>query len=270
MQTVLLMVTLLDGSQINLKVNPDTKLHLSTPYGELQVPLSQLQIANLASHPEREDEHTILAAIKDLRSNDYKLRDQATRLLALNMREAYRFIAADKTADAEAAKREETLLKSVSPMPLYDSIKTADGAFAGMLTDKDIVGESLVGKLTIPISKVLSIGVNTLKKSLSIKPEDGWIQIGRGAGRLHINAAGAVDMWPQTLGTYVTGPDGHDNLAGAYRGCALIGRLDGKEEFLIGSSVTVTTGRMIEVRINASPWPSTTPTGNYDLTITQE
>lgn len=270
MMTVLL-VTLLDGSQINLSVPSQRKLIFLTPYAELHIPVSHLRECALGVHvdnPERFETYC-----RELGDDRYGQRDIAMKFLRENQRDAYKYL--NKLRDSEnpeVKRRLELLLKEYKTFPvIHDQITIATGNIQGEIKDILLPGENAaLGKLSIRVSQIAKIATGLPKQKLTIVAANDWTEIGYiYNGRVKIAASGEVDLWPQVPGGYIARPDGYSTLFNGYPSGALLGRV-GNKVFLVGASLQ--TNNMdrgkLELRINGSPWgTTTTPSGSFDVTV---
>ncbi len=264
---MLLLLTLLDGSTLCLDVPKNMPLDVLTKYGLMHIQAQDVFDCRLGVHVD--DVAKWEKAAKDLGNKDFHIRDDATKLLRDNPREAYRFIMGLSGAeDFEVGRRVEQLLKLyVAIPPLDDVLVLRDGSVTGVLAGRSISGKSKsLGDVTVRLSQVVAISAQERKSVVRITKNDGWKKAGYVNGRLTVSATGEVDMWPQQGGQWMATPRGHTNggtMHDGYPAGALLGRLNGKT-FLIGDQFSSDNmGRgALEVSINGSPW-STTFTGEY-------
>ena len=256
---LLLLVVMLDGSQINLSVDKAAYFDVSTRYGALKVPLADLGQVSFGVH--YDDEKVFEQAVLELGKGEYKARDVADKFLAANPRPAYKWLkkAADST-DLEVKTRAKRLLERYKePPPLIDMIGTKTGTYDGHIAQKDFVGESVsLGKLTVRLSQVKEILVRQVNEKVAVAFIDGWVKVGFVNGTCKVTAEGQIDMWPQQGGQWMASPDGQINGGGEferYPAGALVGRLNGKE-FLVGRHFSADNmGRgILEVRVNGVQW----------------
>lgn len=258
---ILLMLVLLDGSQLNMNVPAETVWEYKTPYGVMQVPIKKIHDIQFGIH--LEDEKPFIEAVKNLSNETYNLRNSATKFLKDNQREAYKFILPLKESkDPEVAKRVEQLLDQYKSFPtIEDSLELVDSNFrVGFLSLKEIKGESKsLGKMTIKVSELKSLAVKSNYNQVTkLQPDAEWVDIGWSHGAFTIAAMGEVDLWPMTPGVYKCGPKGHTINTGPYPAGALLGRVNGGEVFVVGEHFTsnrLPRGK-VEVRVNGSPWPN--------------
>ena len=267
---VILLVTLLDGSAVNLKVPAATVLQFQTKHGQLSIPLGEVRECAVGVHVDTPEEYAGHA--KALGDEKYGSRDEAMKFLKNHSRGAYRYLAPLKTSkDPEVARRVELLLKEYREFPIVeDKVSWAGSAVAGDITTPSLVGESAcLGKLSIPFSQIKSILARMPAAKITIAGSDGWKEVGYVIdGQLAIKASGEVDLWPQGGGQHVTGPDGYNQVSGTYPAGALIGRV-GTKTFLVGRDFhtnNMDRGKL-ELRINGSPWQNCTPSGEYTVEV---
>lgn len=268
---VLLCITTLDGSQINLKVAESTTLEYVTTYGELRIPIKDVRDCQLGVHPA--DKQAIMGHIQNLGSDQYAQREAASKYLKLHLHDAQHELAKVTDANPERSKRAAILLKELfSPEPANDLLTTNDGTITGFIANKALVGESeSLGKLTVPISVIKSIRIRTTDKTIKIGASTNWTSVGfLSSETLTLVAEGTIDLWPTELGVYVTDADGSKagNINGNYPIGALIGRIQGRE-FLIGKNFSANVGRgELELRVIPTSWSGgVPPAGYYEVKI---
>ncbi len=269
--SLLLLITMLDGSQINLAVDKATYFDVATKYGTLKVPLSDVARVKFGVH--YDDEEVYKNAVKEFASGKYKSRDGAFKFLAKNQRWAYEWLrTVENDKDLEVKNRAVALLKLYkNTPPLIDTVTLKDGLMEGKIQQKEISGESVsLGKMTIRISQIKELATKIDNKEVLVSLASGWIKAGYVNGSCAVEASGQVDMWPQQAGQWLANPNGQMNGSTVFEsypaGC-LLGRFAGKV-FLLGEhfyAENMGNGEL-EVRINGSPW-STTFEGEYRVKV---
>ena len=262
------LIVLLDGSQVNLKVPESTTWEYKMSYGNLKIPIKDIQDIQLGIH--LDDEAPYVQAANNLSSNNYGERDKATKFLRNNPRGAFKFIYPLKNSKyPETYQRVDQLLSNYKTLPpSSDFIVTKDcNLSTGFLTLTEIQGESeSLGKLTIKMSQVKSIFTKRTA-TIDLLPEQDWTVLDYVSGQFSVKATGQVDLWPMTPGAYQCGPKGHTTLNGSYNSGALLGRINGTV-FVIGENYNGNGSGKLEIRINGVPWPGgTTPLGSYKVNL---
>lgn len=271
LMNLVLIVALLDGGQINMRVDEKTKWDIMTRHGQLSVPLKDMGSCMLSP---RGDNDRINLMIKRLGSDNFHERDEAMKYLALENRNSYKLLK-EKEDDKNQERKERIriLLKEYTNIPpTIDLIHLRyGGQYSGIVSAKEIEGTSdALGLVKVSLGKVRSVSVVVPMASIKIKYLDRWTNAGFiSTGRLKISAFGTMDLWPQTPGTNIVGPNGHEagHLKDGYPFGALIGRVRGRT-FLVGSdffSPNVEAGEL-ELRINGTTWGQF-PVGEYEVTI---
>jgi hypothetical protein len=150
--SVVLEARIVDGSKVKLTLL-DEKLELNTPYGKLQIPVSEIRQIDVAWRIPDEDVRKIDAAIIQLGSPEFPRRRAAAEELAAFGEKAYPALRkavklnnpedkANKNADAEIYRRATELVEKLREsvpedrleVPENDVVHTADSKIAGRLT----------------------------------------------------------------------------------------------------------------------------------------
>jgi hypothetical protein len=268
---ILLMVTMLDGSQVNLQVDRAATFDVTTKYGTLKIPVADMVKVNFGVHYDNEELYK--SAVKDFANGKYKSRDGAFKFLSQNQRWAWKWLkSVENDSDLEVKNRAVALLKLYkSTPPLTDDVGLRDGTIDGQIQQKSISGESVsLGMVTVKVSQIKSIATRADNAEITLSLAEGWKKAGYVNGSCEVNASGHVDMWPQQGGRWMAGPNGQINgglMHESYPAGSLLGRLNGKV-FLLGEHFYAQNiGRgELEVRINGAPW-STTFEGEYRVKV---
>jgi hypothetical protein len=269
---LLLLVTLLDGSQVNLKVKDDLSFDVATKYGALKIPLKDIRDVNVGVHVDNPKDFE--GAAKALGNEKYGDRAAATKFLKDNPRGAWKYIQPlQKDPDPEVYKRVEQLTKDMDRPPILDNVALAGTYMAGDIKQTEIEGVSdSLGPLKIKMSQIKLIVMKQPGRDMELDAStEAWIEVEHVYdGRVTIVASGEIDLWPQTPGQYRTTPKGYSTAGkgGSYMAGALVGRGSDGKEFLIGenfSTVNFPRGKL-EVRIVGNPWNGPSG-GKYQLKI---
>lgn len=267
MNKLFLLIAMLDGSVVNLKVPETMVLEFKTTYGQLKIPAKDIKEVNVGVHVDNAklyEQH-----VKNLSSDDYKLRDTATKFFKMNQRNAYKYILPLKNSmNPEVNKRVNQLLNEYKVIPrVNDSIVLFDSTMTGYIENEYIEGISeSIGPLKLKLSQIKGINAQFIRTEVRLKHSKDWMKIGWiPNGRILIKAHGQVDLYPQTPGQYMCSPKGYDT--NGLKGGALMGKINGKV-FYIGDYFdgTVEKGEL-ELRISDSPWPPSLVEGFYEVTI---
>lgn len=269
MITVLLLVTLIDGSTVHLQVDPNSSITFSTEYGTMIVPIGKMRDCSVGSHAN--DAEMIAKMIKSLGNDKYASRAEATKWLEKYLRHAYPQLVTYKGEDLEVKKRIEMVLKDSPKYQLADKMMMANGAVDGQIQDTYIRGvSSSLGELKIPIYEIANLRVRMQQQTVRINAGEKPVEIGYVTGEIKIRASGEVDLYPPTPGQYVSHPAGFAMQVNGYPAGALLGRING-HTFLVGHDFWAAnmTGTL-ELFINGPPdaWqPPVPPEGSYTVDI---
>lgn len=269
---LIIMLTLLDGSCVNLSVDKTLVLDFQTRYGIMKIPAKDIGRMSLGVHVVNEKEYA--GAVATLNDEKYGNRDTAMKFLGSNKRGAYRFLVEVKETDGlEGWKRAKQLLAAYNGVfpKITDDVFLPEPAMSltGFLVTKSLSGESSsLGKLTIGVDQIVEISVRAQVKSFTIKPDMKWHKaVYVLNGKLSIKASGEVDMWPQQPGQWMAGPNGHNQQYNGYPSGSLVGRINNRV-FLVGDSLSVSNveSGTLELSINGSPW-NAQPTGEFTVEV---
>lgn len=270
---ILLLITCLDGSQVNLKVRDDFVFNVTTKFGVLKVPVKDIRDINVGIHIDKPEAY--IDAAKSLGKEAYKDRAFATKFLKDNPRGGWKYIQPlQNNPDPEVAQRVKQLIDGfVDRPPVQDNVALSGTYLAGDISNTEIEGVSdSLGPLKISFSQMLRIVVRTGVRDINLNSaSEEWVEIGYVYdGRVTITASGTIDLFPGTPGQYTTTPKGYTaaGKGGGYMAGALVGRGSDGKEFLIGdrfSTMNFPRGKL-EARIVASPWNNPS-SGTYELKI---
>ena len=268
---LLLLITLIDGSQINMKVDAAKTVQVDTKYGVAKVPWADFRELSVgAGHCD--DEPFFQKAIAELGDDNFKARVDAEKRLHANYRQAYKFLVEAATdANVERSRRAGDLLrKNGGTFELTDMVTLKRGGFEGTVTDKYVTGHNeCLGEIKLRFSQIEMVKVQLQQHALKLPAGSPWVEVGYVGRAVKISATGTVNLWPTGQG-YEFGPDGGGVDVGGYPNGALLGRINGKT-FLVGANFSSSTMRgTLELRVNGAPesWnPPTAPTGQFDVEV---
>jgi hypothetical protein len=121
----------------------DETIELSTPYGKLQIPVSDIRRIEIGFRIDADLARKIESAISELGSPQFKQRQSAGNdLLALKEKAYPALVQATKHSDAEIARRAEEIIAKIREtvpetqldVPMHDVIYTDDSKITGRLT----------------------------------------------------------------------------------------------------------------------------------------
>jgi LCCL domain len=161
-------VHLNDNGNLKVKLR-DEKIELTTPYGKLSIPASEIHQIEFATRVPEEVTKKVEAAIVGLASADFKTRETATTdLHAAGAAALAALIKATDSTDAEVKKRAEELLTRLREeipedrleVRPYDVITTPHSKIAGRISAPALkVMTTQFGELTVKLSDVRSLNV---------------------------------------------------------------------------------------------------------------
>lgn len=291
-------VQLEDGSKIRVKLL-DAELTVNTKYGVLKVPTKDISKIDFGLHFLPDFEVHAAREIKNLGSTAFKDRDGAGVVLLGMGPRVYPFLLdAEKSDDLEVAKRAAGLLKTLREKYAasklmdrkQDMLHTVGFPVQGEIQDKEFrcVSDTL-GELKLKIHSIVALTAHqSLTTDLTLNADyfgtefgtwmDAGISVTPGT-TVNISAAGQVELWPQTPGQYLTGPEGHAPTAGrnGFRAGALVAKIGSGQPFVVGESISrladaspsgVDQGRLF-LAIVPSPWNQRSA-GGYTVKVRVE
>lgn len=270
---ILLLITCLDGSNINLKVKDDIAFDLHTKYGVLKVPLKDIRDVNFGIHVDNPEAY--INAAKSLGNEKYGDRAAATKFLKDNPRGAWKYIQPlQKDTDPEVAKRVQQLMEGMKDRPpVLDNVAVSGSYFAGEIKQTEIEGVSgSLGLVKIKVSQMLVLRVKQDAVEIELDAADeGWKEIGTiYDGKVSIKVSGEIDLWAQGPGQYKCGPKGYTaaGKGGTWMAGVVVGRGSDGKEFLVGESFSATNfpNGKLELRIVSNPWNGLSM-GKYQIQV---
>lgn len=167
-----------DDGELRIVLDDD-KLVLDSPYGKLSIPVEEIRRIEFATRLSDRDTKRIEAAIFNLGSSDFTLRENATReLLALREKGYPALIKANKHADLEVAQRaQEVVVKLRDMVPTeklvireLDVVETVHSKIAGRIVEASLrVQTSQFGKQDMQLTDVRSL-VSLLAAPAEVDP----------------------------------------------------------------------------------------------------
>lgn len=269
---ILLLLTLLDGSAVNLRTD-NFNFKIESKYGVMTIPANDLLDARIGVH--YDDESEFISAYAQLAHDTFGSRDKATKFLAKNQRGAYKYVLLGlKSTDQEVVKRSQDLWNSYGGhFPVVDDeIVVGEGAIKGTIKNEFIEGTSeSLGALKVRMSQIANISLKSFTK-VSLRSGADWVPFGFVRGKVSITVTGRIDLWPQTPGQYVTEPTGLLNNQvqnNGYNVGAVIGMV-GKKTFLVGAGIKTDNmdSGMLYLRVNPAAWAAAPITeGAFEVRI---
>jgi hypothetical protein len=303
-------VQLANGSSVRLAVLHE-RIDVVTRYGPLAVPLKDIHKIDFGVRLPPAIERKVEAAVARLGSAQYTDRDGAEReLLALG---AHAYPAVKRAArhmDKEVARRAERLLATLrEKLPDKelrdredDIISTPGFTIVGRIAPASLkVHSEYFGAGQLHLAQLRQLRALRVSGDTEVAVDAArwgsvhgqWLDTGfycDPSVSLTIKATGSVDLYPQTPGQYMSGPNGMqagNNAAGGVvvgrvgqqvvvnarnqqsLAGALLGRVgDGGAPFLIGDTYEGSPGEgRLHLHIVPSPWNNAS-TGTYQVKIT--
>jgi len=170
----------------------DTQLNLKTRYGDLQIPVSEIQRIEFAMRTPEEIVKQIDEAIQKLGSKQYQVRESATKQLIRLREKAYAAVVrAAKHTDLEIATRAKKVLQTLRDTIPEERLKgresdvvyTADSKIAGRIVAESLTAHTAqFGELSVRLADLLSLGTPTVAKAppKDVLPDPGNLQTYRG------------------------------------------------------------------------------------------
>jgi hypothetical protein len=236
-----------------------------TRFGKLTVPAAEVRRIEFGRHVPAEVARQVEEAVKQLGSDEYKLREAAgQRLLALGARAYPALQAAARSPDKEVAARARAALERVRKevpaeqlsLPEQDVVYTRDCVLAGRVEGEALRAHTAaLGDLSLRFAELRSLHSAAVDRS-EVAVEAA--QFGNGAGKwadsgvtveagvgLVVSASGRVDLVPAQAGQHVSGPAGYPAQgSGGHQAGTLLGRVgeDGPA-FVVGQQYQGRSGK---------------------------
>lgn len=283
-----------DGSVVRMNVLQET-IEVTTRYGKLTIPTDEIRRIDMGLHIPEGIDKQIDGAIRNLSSESFKQREDASKdLLQIGHWAYFALQKAAASPELEVAKRAQSLLiriaektpPEVLKLRVDDVVQTRDFPVVGKITSPAIKANwPLFGDQMLRLSDVRSVQLRGQRGDSEIVIEaskfgsslDQWFDTGIAVDtqlRMTIASEGNVDLWPQTPGQYVAQPRGFNTpgKGGAFLAGALVGRIgETGRVFMIGERYEGTApeeGRLF-LQIIPSPWNNAS-SGAYRVRVATE
>ena len=265
---------------------------VATEYGELDIPFAKARRIDFGWHYPEGVEKKITESIRQLNSNTFRERDQATKFLLEVGPLAYPLLkqASQNQDDPESSQRVAVIMKQLKERNLpenlsggeEDLIATSKFPVVGRVVGTEFPSKFRSKDHPLVFAEIRSIraGAEGGQKNFTIDaakngsgPEqwlDSEVNISSDS-RLIITAEGQVDLWPSGPGQYMTTPKGYTTAGkgSTYMAGALVGRIgEAGKMFLIGERYDgrpAEEGRL-HLLIVPSPWNNSS-TGSYRVKV---
>jgi hypothetical protein len=218
-----------------------------TRFGRLTVPAAEVRRIEFGLHLPDGVAREVAAAVKQLGSDEFKLREAAgKRLVALGFRAYPALQAAARSPDKEVAARARAALEQVrkeAPAELlslreHDVVHTRDCVLAGRIEADALKAHTAsLGELSLRLTELRSlhsaavdrteVAVEAAQFGAGVgKWADSGMTVEAGVG-LVVAASGRVDLMPAQAGRHVSGPGGYPGQGsdGGYQAGTLLGRV---------------------------------------------
>lgn len=173
-----------DGSVVKVLLR-DEKIPIKTDYGLLEVPVKDIRRIDFATRLPQGVLDQVAAAIKNLASSEFKVREEASAELLTLGRHAYpALLAAAESEDAEVVLRADKLLEQIRKAVPEDDLAVYD--FDLIHTSKSQIGGTIeipslkvatepFGEQTLPIAQLRSLNSGEEKESepANVLPDPG-------------------------------------------------------------------------------------------------
>ncbi len=261
-----------------------------TRFGKLTVPAAEIRRIEFGRHLSAEATRQLEEAVRQLGSDEYKVREGAgKRLVALGARAYPALQAAARSPDKEVAARAraaaEQIRKEVPAeqlsLPENDVVYTRDCVLTGRVEGEALQARSSsLGELSLRFAELRSLHSGAVERAeLALdagqftapgKWADSGVTVEPGVG-LTVSASGRVDLVPAQAGQHLSGPAGYPGAAGdgGYQAGTLLGRFgeDGPV-FMLGQRFEAPSGKggrlyLRIVPINGAPAPA----GSYRVKV---
>jgi hypothetical protein len=184
-----------DNSVLKLVLKEET-VEVRTPYGNLRVPVADIEKVEFGLRVPEEVKKKIESAIAGLGDAQFRNREAASAVLLALREKAYpALLEAAKSSDSETANRAEELLKKIRETvpeeflsrPNYDVVHTATSKIAGRIDAATLKAESTqFGTVSLRLADVFAMGT----KLTAPTADTSDVAIGPGSMVEHQNAIG--------------------------------------------------------------------------------
>ena len=273
-----LIFELKDGSQVK-SIAQEAPIIVKTKFGDLSVPLSQIEFIQFGYRLASEEETRIKILIGNLGGTPKEREESFAQLKKLGG-VAYPFLLS-LLLDEQDLERKTRLRQLVDHIKdnsnetlqteFDDKITTKAFTIKGVITNASLeVNNSTLGRSNVPLFQLKTLAMST-RRSFSITQADEWIDTGIIChSSVNIYARGNFDLYPRELGRYVTTPEGkslYGNKDGFPVG-TLVGKFGEGPPFKIGDFVLISPqSGTLSLKVIPSIWPNAGETGSYEVTI---
>lgn len=283
-----------DGSTLKWSVQQES-IEVVTKYGKLTIPTDDIRRIEMGLHLPPGMEAKVENAIRNLASEAFKQREDASKDLLQAGHWAYPALQkASASPELEVAKRAQALLiriaektpPEVLKIRAEDIVQTRDFQVVGKISSPAIkVSSPLFGDQLLKLSDVRSIHFRGQRGESEFVLDAGkfgssldqWFDTGimlDSQLRLSITAEGNVDLWPQTPGQYIAQPRGFNTpgKGGSFLAGALVAKVgETGRVFLVGERYeqNATEEGKLYLQMIPSPWNNSS-TGSFRVRISTD
>jgi len=283
-----------DGSNLKMSVLQES-IEVLTKYGKLTIPTEDIRRIDMGLHLPPGMDVQIENAIRNLGSEAFKQREDASKdLLQAGHWALAALQKASNSPELEVAKRAQSLILRIAertPPEILkiradDVVQTRDFPVVGRIASPTIkVSSPLFGEQLLKLSDLRHIHFRGQRGDAEIAIEaskygsslDQWFDttiVVDPQLRMTITAEGNVDLWPQTPGQYIAQPRGFNTpgKGGSFLAGALVGKVgETGRVFLVGERYegNATEEGKLYLQIIPSPWNNAS-TGTFRVRISTE
>jgi hypothetical protein len=260
-----------------------------TRFGKLTVPAAEIRRIEFGRHLSAEAARQVEEAVRQLGSDEYKVREAAgKRLVALGARAYPALLAAARSPDKEVAARARAAAEQVRKdvpaeqlsLPEQDVVYTRDCVLTGRVEGEALQARTAsLGELSLRFAELRSLHSAAVERAeLALdagqfgthgKWADSGVTVEAGVG-LAVTAAGRVDLVPAQAGQHVSGPAGYPAQGEAgYQAGTLLGRIgeDGPV-FVVGQRFEGPSGKGGRLYLRIVPVNGAgAPSGSYRVKV---
>jgi hypothetical protein len=221
-------VHFLNGSTVRMLLQSD-KMDIATPYGQLAIPVKDILAIDFGLHFPEGYEAKIKQAIKDLDSDQFKDRAQASKVLIELGPYSYPAVfEASRAADLERSRRGKELLKQLQAKhpkkdlknSTDDRVVTPNFTIVGRILTTSVKAKAeLFGDVSLPVARMRTmrslagsgLDIEVVVDAGKYANQGQWMETDfqvDGRSTISVTAKGLVDSWPQQGGQYMHGPNG--------------------------------------------------------------
>jgi hypothetical protein len=281
-----------DGSSVRITMHSEN-VELLTKYGKLTIPTNEIRRVEFAFRIDEDLAKRVSAALNNLRSKDFKVREAGQReLFSIGLPAFPQIEIAATDDDPEVKRRAEAIVAEFRErygpdrlvFPKKDSVETVEFSAVGHVASPTLkVKTAYFGNVELKTADIRTITWIARAGDFRLvvdaarhgSANDQWMDTGVKIDRdvrMKMTVRGQIDLWPQGPGQYMSTPKGYGNARPPlnFPSGILVARIgEFGKPFMIGEEWT---GRSNEsgnlfFHIVPSPWNNAS-TGSYDVRLT--